>query len=195
MTDYNKWNNFEYESSDEEDPLGKYKTQKADAIYLKPVPFSDQREFCERMELDNDFGAWMDENKQHPKFKEKYGWSYQSSQLVAGYTINDPKVFILYFDDNFLMTQVDKNLAGRTLLCSNCLGPCVVIAIDSATKQRAKISLYEVADMIIKRMDGDVQDRKRLQRARQHAADTKKQFEDEGVQLVDVSKGAEKATT
>ena len=46
-----------------------------------------------------------------------------------------------------------------------------------------------------KRMDGDAQDRKRLQRARQHALDTKKQFEDEGVKLVDVSKGAKKATT
>ena len=46
-----------------------------------------------------------------------------------------------------------------------------------------------------KRMDGDAQDRKRLQSARQHALDTKKQFEDEGVKLVDVSKGAKKATT
>jgi len=198
MANYDKWAKFaaDYESSDEEDDIfEKYKSPCCEFLHLKPGPFSDKYECIQTIEPDRDFAKWFDEDKQNPKIKKKYGWSYIGMSRVVGYEIEDPRVYLVFYDDNYMARQTKNNLSGRTLLCADCKGSVVMMCMageSNKTKSRRKMSKFEIAEIILTRIDGG--DKDRLKKSKERTKGAMKMMQDAGVHTVDtVKKAAELA--
>mmetsp|Transcript_105752 Transcript_105752/g.296099 ORF Transcript_105752/g.296099 Transcript_105752/m.296099 type:complete len:209 (-) Transcript_105752:75-701(-) len=203
MTSYAKWDKFAKDlasdtESEEERDLSDFAQKTVRYIHVPPRDFSQKAQLCKLLEEEDAFeapssaaaGVCVEDGEKPPsevaRALKKYGWSSIGSQFIPGYgaSSNSDDLWRVFFDDNFLCTQKEKNPGARALLGHQSLGSFVVSCMERSTGQDRPISRKEVADLIMRRQQGLDAERINLEAEKQ--TERMALFDQLGAQRVDL---------
>ncbi|CAJ1426273.1 unnamed protein product, partial [Effrenium voratum] len=172
MTNYSKWDKFAADlasdtEEEEEQELKDFTSKSGCFIHVPCGDFSRKEQLCKMLQEDPDFeapsssaaGILADDAEPEPGVEralKKYKWASVTSSFIPGYGPSNggDDMWRLFFDDNFLTTQSEPNRAARALLGYRALGSFVVSCVNRKTGQDRPISRKEVADLIMRRLQG-----------------------------------------